>query len=192
MSRGNGSLKNLTNQELLSLYKETDRQQIESAHMEADENIAHGVSAHAVMGDRKLTIKLGRIRAEFERRALQGKLIEFAGQVLADDFRQKEEAQRRETSLSCEPVEGQTRVEMPNEPVAQPRRVLPEVAKRRALVRGNPDLEAREMCQLFDHEYVPLPLKWRGAGFRSWAEAYQGPEIRSRIHVLISKDRRSR
>lgn len=67
----------------------------------------------------------------------------------------------------------------------------PDVAKRRALVRANPNVSAQEMCEVFDREHVPLPSKWQGTGLRSWIEAYKSLQYRSRIRVLISKDRRT-
>lgn len=71
-------------------------------------------------------------------------------------------------------------------------RIDAEVAKRRALVKANPGLVAREMCELFDRKQVPLPQPWQDAGFHSWIEAYQRAEYRRRIRVLISKDRKTR
>lgn len=72
-----------------------------------------------------------------------------------------------------------------------PERVDPEVAKRRALVKSNPNAIASEMCQIFDREKVPLPPKWQEAGFQSWSKAYKMAKYRSRIDVLISKDKRN-
>jgi hypothetical protein len=67
----------------------------------------------------------------------------------------------------------------------------PEVAKRRSLVRANPDISAQEMCEIFDRQHVPLPSKWQAAGFSSWASAYKNSNYRRRISVLISKDRQT-
>jgi hypothetical protein len=39
-----------------------------------------------------------------------------------------------------------------------------EVAKRRDIVRSNPNLSARELCELFDHRQVPVPRRWKDAG----------------------------
>jgi hypothetical protein len=64
-----------------------------------------------------------------------------------------------------------------------------EVAKRRAIVKSYPDAIASDMCEIFDRASVPLPVKWREAGLRSWANAYKRPGYRRRIDVLISKDR---
>jgi hypothetical protein len=66
----------------------------------------------------------------------------------------------------------------------------PEVAKRRALVELNLDIHARELCEIFDRENVPLPTKWQAAGFKTWAQAYRHSKYRNRIDVLIAKDRR--
>lgn len=66
----------------------------------------------------------------------------------------------------------------------------PEVAKRRSLVKANRDASACDLCQIFDRERVPLPYKWQAAGFTSWVRAYKERTYRSRIDVLVSKDRR--
>ena len=67
----------------------------------------------------------------------------------------------------------------------------PEVAKRRALVKSNPDAVARGMCEIFDRNRVPLPPKWQEAGCPSWSKAYKNHSYRKRIDVLISKDRKT-
>jgi hypothetical protein len=65
----------------------------------------------------------------------------------------------------------------------------PDVAKRRALVKVNPSENAKEMCEIFDREGVPLPRKWLGAGFKKWSEVYKADKYRPKIDSLISKDR---
>ena len=67
----------------------------------------------------------------------------------------------------------------------------PEVAKRRALVKGNRGVPVKEMCEIFDRQRVPLPSKWRVAGLSSWVRAYENPNYRGRIRILISKDRQT-
>jgi hypothetical protein len=67
----------------------------------------------------------------------------------------------------------------------------PEVAKRRALVRSNPGLSASEMCEIFDRERVPPPSKYVMAGFKSWLQAYKDSNYKSKIQILVSKDRRN-
>ena len=67
----------------------------------------------------------------------------------------------------------------------------PEVAKRRALIKANPDVPAREMCEIFDREKVPLPLKWQAARIQSWSNAYKDTNYRRRIQVIITKDKRN-
>jgi len=67
----------------------------------------------------------------------------------------------------------------------------PEVAKRRLLVGSNPGITAQEMCRIFDRCVVPLPPKWQEAGFRLWTAAYRNPKYRSRIDVIIAKDKRT-
>jgi len=70
-----------------------------------------------------------------------------------------------------------------------PERTDPEVAKRRAIVKANRGVEAREMCEIFDRERVPLPTKWQDSGLRNWTQAYGQPPYPKRIDVMISKDR---
>jgi hypothetical protein len=74
---------------------------------------------------------------------------------------------------------------------ASPRRDE-EVAIRRALVSSHSDVSAHEMCEIFDRKHVPLPSKWKQAGFETWCKAYHQPTFRKRIHVVITKDRRRR
>jgi hypothetical protein len=66
----------------------------------------------------------------------------------------------------------------------------PEVAKRRSLVKANPDVSAEEMCEIFDRQHVPLTLKIAVSGFRTWPEAYRHPYYRKRIQLLIKKEAR--
>lgn len=68
--------------------------------------------------------------------------------------------------------------------------VDPETAKRRALVKSNPDASAKELCEIFDRERVPLPPKWKDGGYTSWTKAYRDPHYRRRTDVLVSKDRK--
>jgi hypothetical protein len=63
-----------------------------------------------------------------------------------------------------------------------------EVAKRRAIVRSNPNLGARELCELFDHRHAPVPRRWKDAGIEWWTKAYQS-RFRGRVQNLISRDR---
>ena len=64
-----------------------------------------------------------------------------------------------------------------------------EVAKRRAIVRSNPNLSARELCELFDHRQVPVPRRWKDAGIEWWTKAYHQSRFRGRVQDLMSKDR---
>jgi hypothetical protein len=68
-------------------------------------------------------------------------------------------------------------------------KIDPEVAKRGALVKANSGVPAAEMCEIFDRRSVPLPAKWRAAGFQSWSRTYKNSNYRSRIDTLISKAR---
>jgi hypothetical protein len=67
--------------------------------------------------------------------------------------------------------------------------VDPEVAKRNALIKANPNTPARELCDIFDRESVPLPEKWIEAGIKSWHMAYKNLKYRRRIDVIVSKVR---
>ncbi len=73
----------------------------------------------------------------------------------------------------------------------KPQTCDPEVAKRRSLVKSNPDVPAEEMCEIFDRQHVPLTIEIGGiGGFRTWPEAYRHPHYRKRIQVLITKEAR--
>jgi hypothetical protein len=63
-----------------------------------------------------------------------------------------------------------------------------EVAKRRAIIRSNPNLSARELCELFDRRSVPVPKQWKDAGIEWWTKAYHS-RFRGRVHNLISRNR---
>lgn len=72
----------------------------------------------------------------------------------------------------------------------------PEVAKRRAIVKGNPGVPNSEMCETFDRgdssrTALMPPVKWQDAGYRTWGEAYKDPGYRKKIDVIIAKDRKS-
>jgi len=64
-----------------------------------------------------------------------------------------------------------------------------EVAKRRAIVRSNPNLSAKELCELFDHRQVPVPRQWKDAGTEWWTKAFHQRRFRVRVQNLISIDR---
>lgn len=64
-----------------------------------------------------------------------------------------------------------------------------DVAKRTTIVQNHADATASDLCEMFDTEKVPLPLKWRVAGFQSWSKTYKDSNYRSRIDVMLSKDR---
>jgi len=73
----------------------------------------------------------------------------------------------------------------------KPKRVDPEVAKRTALVRSNPNTPANELCEIFDRANVPLPARWQEAGLTAWSKVYKNSDYRSRIQTLISKAKRN-
>jgi len=75
--------------------------------------------------------------------------------------------------------------------LAPSKKADPEVAKRRTLARTNDPMPVGELCELFDREKVPMPSKWQEAGLRFWKVAYENAEYKSRIDVIVSKDRRS-
>jgi hypothetical protein len=62
--------------------------------------------------------------------------------------------------------------------------------RRRKLVEQNSELTAREICDLFDRQQVPLPKRYYAAGFRRWSLAYKNPKYRGNIDKLIADDRR--
>ena len=63
------------------------------------------------------------------------------------------------------------------------------IAKRRAIIRSNPNLSARELCELFDHRQVPVPGRWEDGGIQWWTKAYHRRRFRSLVRRLILKDR---
>jgi hypothetical protein len=64
-----------------------------------------------------------------------------------------------------------------------------DVAKRRTVVKSNPNLSAKELCKMFDHCQIPVPRAWKDAGIEWWAKAYHLGRFKVRIHDLVSKDR---
>ncbi len=62
-----------------------------------------------------------------------------------------------------------------------------ELAKRCAIVKPNANAQAQGLCTIFDNTYVPLPSDW---AVPTWAQAYKTKKYRSRIQVLISKDKK--
>jgi len=75
----------------------------------------------------------------------------------------------------------------------EPRPVLmgsgEDIAERRAVVKSNPRLSAKELCEIFDHRQIPVPKRWKDAGIEWWSKAYHQSRFRGRVHDLISKDR---
>jgi len=65
----------------------------------------------------------------------------------------------------------------------------PAVAARRTVVRQNPGLPGKELCELLDHKGIHLPKRWPEAGFKTWVEAWR--ERQRQIQVIFSKDRNS-
>jgi len=65
-------------------------------------------------------------------------------------------------------------------------RTTPDVAKRRAIVKLNPEVPVQGLCRLFDHDRVPLPKAWL---VPSWERAYKNSNYRKRIQVIVSHDK---
>lgn len=68
-----------------------------------------------------------------------------------------------------------------------PHRKDPEVAKREAIVRQNPKVPSQGICELFDEAHIPLPKGWLP---QKWSQAHKSEKYRSRIQVIISKDKK--
>ena len=64
-----------------------------------------------------------------------------------------------------------------------------DIAKRRAIVKSNQHLSAKELCEIFDHRKIPVPKRWKDAGIEWWTKAYHQSRFRGRVHNLVSKDR---
>ena len=63
------------------------------------------------------------------------------------------------------------------------------IAKRRAIVNSNPNLNAEELCEIFDDHRIAVPKRWKDADIEWWTKAYRSSLFRVRIHNLISRDR---
>ena len=63
----------------------------------------------------------------------------------------------------------------------------PEVAKRRAIVNRNPGARVKGLCEIFDNAKLPVPPDW---AVPSWSKAYRIKVYRSRVQVIVSKDRK--
>ena len=55
-------------------------------------------------------------------------------------------------------------------------------------MQRNRKLSAADLCKRFDLESVSLPDGWHDVS--NWRDAYRKPELRKRIHTIISKDRK--
>ena len=64
-----------------------------------------------------------------------------------------------------------------------------KIAKRRAIVKSNPKLSVKELCEIFDQRQIPVPRRWKDAGIEWWTKAYHQGRFRGRVHNLVSKDR---
>jgi len=63
----------------------------------------------------------------------------------------------------------------------------PDIAKRRAIVRQNPEARSQGLCQLFDYHNVPPPSGWVET---TWTQAHRNAKRRKQIQVIISKDKK--
>jgi hypothetical protein len=63
------------------------------------------------------------------------------------------------------------------------------VSARRTIVKQNPGIPGKELCEILDRESIRLPKRWAEAGFKTWVEAWR--EREQQIQVIFSKDRRS-
>ena len=64
-----------------------------------------------------------------------------------------------------------------------------EIVKRRAIIRANPSLSTKELCEMLDHRQIPVPRRWKDADISWWTKAYRQSRFRGRVHNVISKDR---
>ena len=65
----------------------------------------------------------------------------------------------------------------------------PDVAKRRAIVKNNPNMEGLGLCALFEAEKIPLPKQMQEA--ETWTKAWRTPALKHALESLISRDRKS-
>jgi hypothetical protein len=65
-----------------------------------------------------------------------------------------------------------------------------DVAQRRAIVNSNPNLSAKELCEIFDHHRIAVPKAWKDANIDWWTKAYRQSRFRVRVHNLVSRDRK--
>lgn len=134
------------------------------------------------------TVFIPRLRREIKRRARGSRQTLNVEIEQSPDLRMKRDAKRQEPRAPRRvPSDAESgKLHTPRAGT----NVNPEVAKRRTLVRSNPSIPAKEMCETFDRANVPLPPNWQGAGFQKWVRAYGDPNYKTRIEVIISKDRK--
>lgn len=65
-------------------------------------------------------------------------------------------------------------------------------ATRQAVVRGAVGESDIDVCRRLDSHAIPLPEKWQEEqeAIRTWLVAYESPEYRRRVQVILSKERR--
>ena len=63
------------------------------------------------------------------------------------------------------------------------------IAKRRAIVKSNPNLSVKELCKMFDQRQIPVRRRWKTAGIEWWTRAYHQGRFRGWVNKLVSKDR---
>ena len=106
-----------------------------------------------------------------------------------DDFEKNVLEAKKQADLLTAPIAHQV-AEAPTKGRKASKKRSAAVALRRTIVNNNPDMEADELCDMFDRKRIPVPVKWRKAEIRSWKQAYELPEYRDNILVIIAKDRK--
>jgi hypothetical protein len=63
-----------------------------------------------------------------------------------------------------------------------------DIVNRRTIIRQNPEIGAKGICEIFDNSDVPLPRTMSETG--SWQKALRTPQYRAKVETIISKDRK--
>jgi len=152
---------------------EAEREQAEpDAYVKAERAARRSLSVRE--SERRLhALKRRRSTAERALRKIAGKDagVELAAQILRDQVKHVDAEERRGKQAK---------------PTTTRRKLNPQVAARRAIVANNPQFSAEQLCRRFDLDGIPVPF----AGETSWADAYKKPDLRQKIHVILSKDRK--
>jgi hypothetical protein len=65
----------------------------------------------------------------------------------------------------------------------------PDVAKRRTIVKNNPNMKGQGLCTLFDAAEIPLP---KGMEVGGWSQAWKTRAYKHALESMISRDRKSK